>query len=566
MDPSPTRPWIKHYPPYLPEKLDLDKYPSLLHFFDQKMKEFQPAPALENMGKMISYQELEDLSTALAAYFQNELGLRKGEVIAIQMPNILQYPIAIMAALKAGLIVVNTNPLYTPREMKHQFRDSGAKAIIILDNFASKLEEILPDTAIETIILTSLGDMLGGIKGKIIDFVVKKIKKMVPPFSLPKALNFKGCLRSGEKLAYTKPSVAGTDIAFLQYTGGTTGVSKGAILTHNNILANILQIEVWPGSILEKAKETFITALPLYHIYALTFNCFNAINLGAKSILITNPRDTKGFLKTLRKNDFTVFSGVNTLFNAMMAHPDFRKIKFSHLKVVTAGGMALQSAVANKWKELTGIPITEAYGLTETSPLLSSNLFNGKERLGTIGIPVLATDMVILDEEEKEVPLGEAGEICARGPQVFSGYWKQPEATKKAFTKDGKWFKTGDIGIMDEEGYFRIVDRKKDMILVSGFNVYPNEVEDVIASHPKVLECGVVGISDSKSSEAVKAFIVKKDPSLTEEEILLHCKKNLAAYKRPKIVAFEKELPKTNVGKILRRVLKAENSASPSSI
>jgi long-chain acyl-CoA synthetase len=554
-----SRPWYKHYPKELKTDINPDRYSSLLHFLKDRMATYKDLPALENMGKVISYGELDALSTHLAAYLQQEAGLQQGDRIALQMPNTLQYPIAIIGALKAGLVIVNTNPLYTPREMEHQFRDSGAKAIIILENFADKLEKVIANTSIKKVIVTRLGDMLGTVKGTIVNMAVKYIKKMVPPYHLPGAIAFKDCLQKGKSATYKEPALKHSDLAFLQYTGGTTGLSKGAMLSHRNLLANLEQLEVGQGYMLKKKEEIFITALPLYHIYALTYNCFHVINQGGKSVLITNPRDMKAFLKELTRHKFTNFAGINTLYNGMMQHPDFAKVDFSYLRNAVAGGMALQKPIAERWEKLTGVPVIEGYGLTETSPILSSNLLEGKHRLGTIGVPAPETDMVILDEEEKELPPGQPGEICAYGPQVFSGYWNQPEESRKAFTKDGKWFKTGDIGIMDDEGFFRIVDRKKDMILVSGFNVYPTEIEEVLASHPKVLESGVVGVTDDKSTEVVKAYIVKKDESLTEEEIRNFCIANLTPYKRPKYIEFRTELPKTNVGKILRRELKSNN-------
>ncbi len=556
-----TRPWYKHYPKQLNTDVNLDRWTSLLHFLKDRMAAYKDLPALENMGKIITYGEMDALSTQLAAYLQQEAGLQPGDRIALQMPNTLQYPIAIIGALKAGLVVVNTNPLYTPREMEHQFKDSGAKAIIILENFADKLEKIIQNTAIEKVIITRLGDMLGTVKGTLVNLAVKYIKKMVPPYHLPGAISFTDCLQQGKNATYKEPQVKQSDLAFLQYTGGTTGLSKGAMLSHRNLLANLEQVDIGQGYKLKKGEEIFITALPLYHIYALTYNCFHVINQGGKSVLITNPRDMKAFLKELTKHKFTNFSGINTLYNGMMQHPDFEKVDFSSLKNAVAGGMALQKPIAERWERLTGVPIIEGYGLTETSPILSSNLLEGNHRLGTIGVPAPATDLTILDENEKELPPGQPGEICAYGPQVFSGYWNKPEESRKAFTQDGKWFKTGDIGIMDDEGFFTIVDRKKDMILVSGFNVYPTEIEEVLASHPKVLESGVVGVMDDKSTEAVKAYIVKKDDSLTEDEIRNYCIANLTPYKRPKYIEFRTELPKTNVGKILRRELKSEKEA-----
>lgn len=552
-------PWQKHYPKVVPKEIDPDIYPSLLEFFDLYFKKFKDLPALENMGKSLTYAEFDQLSRDFAAFLQGS-GLKKGDRIALQMPNTLQYPIALTGALRAGLIVVNINPLYTAREMDHQIKDSGAKAIVILENFCDKLEKIVSNTDLKMVMVTKLGDMLGGLKGSIVNLVVKHVKKMVPSYHLPGALSFKDCMKKGRNMSYQKPELNNQDIAFLQYTGGTTGLSKGAILTHRNIIANTEQSISWSKPRLEEGKEIYITALPLYHIYALTINFFCPIAIGAHNILITNPRDMKGFLKEISKHPFTTFSGINTLYNGMMTHSDLKKVDFSHVKIACAGGMALQTSVAKRWNEMTGTEIAEGYGLTETSPLLTSNVFEGAVRLGTIGIPVPSTEIRIVDEQEQEVAIGERGEICARGPQVFPGYWHKEEESKKCFTRDGEWFKTGDIGVMDEDGFIRIVDRKKDMILVSGFNVYPNEVEEVVASHPKVLEVAAIGVPDTKSTEVVKLFIVKKDASLTEEEIKNFCKENLTNYKRPRIVTFCDELPKSNVGKILRRKLRDQET------
>jgi long-chain acyl-CoA synthetase len=472
------------------------------------------------------------------------------------MPNLLQYPIALFGALRAGLVVVNTNPLYTAREVKHQFNDSGAKAIIILANFAFNLEKILPDTGIETVIVTEIGDMLGGFKKTLVNFVVKRVKKMVPSYSLPEAVSFNKALDAGKGYEYSKPDVNLDDVAFLQYTGGTTGVSKGAALSNKNIVANILQCKQWFVG-LSEGNEVIITALPLYHIFALTVNCLLMTHVGAKNILVTNPRDMPAFIKDLKKYPFTIITGVNTLFNGLMNQPDFKSVDFSILKYAIGGGMAVQRAVADRWKEITGKVLAEGYGLSETSPLLSCNPLGGGERVGTIGLPAPSTEMKIMDESGNEVQIGEAGEICARGPQVMSGYWQRPDETSQVF--HGDWFRTGDIGVMDEDGFFKVVDRKKDMINVSGFNVYPNEIEDVVASHDKVLEVAAIGVADEKSTEVVKLFVVKKEGSLTEEELKDYCKENLTNYKRPRHIEFREELPKSNVGKILRRHLREES-------
>jgi long-chain acyl-CoA synthetase len=545
--------WLKSYPAGVPAQINPDHYNSLLELFEECIQKFGARPAYENLGATISFQDLDKLSAAFAAYLQRQ-GLKKGERIAIQMPNLIQYPIAIFGAMRAGLVVVNTNPLYTPKEMKHQFNDSGAKAIVILANMAKNLQEVLPQTGIEKVIITEVADMVGGIKGWFMNLAIKHLKKMVPPFHIPQAVSFKEAIAEGKKYNYRNPNLKSSDIAFLQYTGGTTGVSKGAMLSHRNILANMAQLMAWTGFKIDEGNEVGITALPLYHIFALTFNCFGFLKYGAKNVLITNPRDIPAFVEELKRHRFSLISGVNTLFNALLNNPDFKNCDFSNLKVSLGGGMAVQDIVAQRWKQTTGCPLIEAYGLTETSPGLTANPLDGREKIGCIGLPLPSTEIRIVDDAGLDVPLGERGEIWARGPQVMLGYWQRPEETANVMS--GDWFKTGDIGVMDEEGFVKIVDRKKEMILVSGFNVYPNEVENVIASHPKVLEVGVVGVPDDKSSEAVKAFIVKKDESLTAEEIKEFCKQNLTAYKVPKHVEFRTELPKSNVGKILRRLLK----------
>lgn len=555
-----AKPWLELYPADVPHSIDADKYQSLPDLFREGNERFGDRPAYENMGKVITFRELNSLSDAFASYLTNVLKLQKGDKIAIQLPNVIQNPVAMHGALKAGLVVVNTNPLFTPNEMKYQFNDSGAKAIVILENFASNLEGILKETPIQHVILTSLGDMLGGLKGSIINFVVRKVKKMVPPFHLPNAIPFKQVLIEGQTNSFSLPKIQPGDLAFLQYTGGTTGVSKGAMLTHRNLIANLQQIEAWLNPInLKFGEEIFIAALPLYHIFALNAHAMLPSKLGCKNVLITNPRDMKGFVKELKKHPFTFITGVNTLFNGLMNTPGFDKLDHSTIKVALAGGMALQRAVFDKWEQVTGSRIAEAYGLTETSPGLCINPPNDMNRVGTIGMPLPDTDIVLLDDAGKEVPVGEPGELCAKGPQVFPGYWNKDEETKNCFING--YFKTGDIARMDPDGYFRIVDRKKEMILVSGFNVYPNEVEDAIALHPKVLEVGVISVPDSKSTEAVKAYVVKKDNSLTEAEIEEWCKEKLTGYKRPKHVAFTNELPKSNVGKVMRRILKERDYA-----
>jgi len=552
-------PWYSHYPKGVPREINPDQYKNLPELFEEIFQKHGSSEAYENMGKVLTYAEVDELSNKFAAYLQNEAGLKKGDRMAIQMPNCLQYPIAMIGALKAGIIVVGTNPLYTAREMAHQFKDSGAKAIVIVANFASNLEKILDETELKTVIVTQLGDMLGGLKGGIVNFVVKNIKKMVPSYNLPTAVKFKDALRKGGNHTFQKPEIAPSDLAFLQYTGGTTGVSKGAQLSHRNLVAHTVQTKEWFKPLFtDGLQEQMITALPLYHIFALAVNGILMFSIGAKSILITNPRDMPAFIKELKKHPFTLMTGVNTLFNGLLNQDKIKEVDFSHLKGSIGGGMAVQKAVAEKWKELTGGPLVEGYGLSETSPVLSVNPLDGTERVGTIGMPTPSTDMKILDEEGKEVAIGEPGEICGKGPQVMSGYWNKPELNDTTFFNK-EWFRTGDIGVQDADGFFKIVDRKKDMINVSGFNVYPNEIEDVIASMEKVLEVAVIGVPNEKSTEVVKAFIVKKDESLTEQEVIDFCKENLTAYKCPKAVSFEKELPKSNVGKIIRRHLRENN-------
>ncbi len=533
--------------------MDPDKYGSINQLVEEATNKYRSRRAFCCMGTWKTFDEVDKLSDSFASFLQNDLKLQKGDRVAIQMPNILQYPIAIIGVLKAGMIVVNTNPLYTPREMEHQFKDSGAKALVILENFGSNLEKIIGNTPIEHVVLTSIGEMHSFPKKQIVNFVVRSVKKMVPAFSLKGTYSWSQAI-GADASKFQKPEIKSSDVAFLQYTGGTTGVSKGAALTHRNIVANLLQMLAWMGQNLEPGKEMVMTPLPLYHIFSLTVNLFMMIELGAENVLVTNPRDMKAFFKDLKKHPFTIFTGVNTLYNGMMNQPDFDSIDFSKLKIAVAGGMALQQAVSNEWKDRTGTTIIEGFGLTETSPVLSCNPLDGNDRIGTIGIPFPNTDMKIVDEEGKELPLGEPGEIIAKGPQVMPGYWEKPEETSNVFF--GDYFRTGDIGVMDEDGFFKIVDRKKDMILVSGFNVYPNEIEDVVAQHPKVLEVAAVGVADEKSTEAVKLFIVKKFKDLTEDELMEFCKENLTGYKRPREIEFRDDLPKSNVGKILRRHLR----------
>lgn len=547
--------WKKNYPKEVGHEINLNQFGSILDLIEDAFSKHGDKPAFENMGLALTFKQIDEKSKKFAAFLQHELELNPGDRIAIQMPNLLQYPIALFGAIRAGLVVVNTNPLYTPTEMRHQFKDSGAKAIIILANFASHLEEVIADTQIQSVVITEIGDQLSFPKSLIVNSVVKYVKKMVPNYNLPQAISFNEALNTGGEYTYDRPNLTQKDIAFLQYTGGTTGVAKGAVLTHGNILANMLQIVEWMKPLLVPGQETVITALPLYHIFSLTVNCLTFMNYGARNILITNPRDIPAFIKTLKGTSFSVVTGVNTLFNALMNHSDFTQINFKDLKVSVAGAMALQRPVAERWKSLTGTVLIEGYGLTEASPVVCCNpVTEGLNRTGTIGLPLPSTDICLKDDEGKTISSGEAGELCVKGPQVMEGYWQKPEETAKVI-KDG-WLHTGDMAMMDEGGYLKIVDRKKDMILVSGFNVYPNEIEEVIAGHPKVLEVAVVGVPDERSGEVPKAFVVKKDPSLTEQEVINHAKTQLTNYKVPKSVAFRDELPKTNVGKILRRALR----------
>lgn len=547
-------PWFKFYPASVDKQVDYKAYSSVIDLFDESVKKYGSAVAYECMGKTMSFQELDRLSAHFANYLTQDLRLEKGSRVAIQMPNILQYPVVMFGALRAGMVVVNTNPLYTPSEMKHQFNDSGADVIVIVANFASNLEKIRSEIQAKHIIVTELGDMLGGLKGMIVNLVVKHVKKLVPPFSISGAVSLKSTLAKGAKHQF-KPTKCTLDHpAFLQYTGGTTGVSKGAELTHGNIVANMQQISAWMKPKLKEREEIVITALPLYHIFALTVNCLAMLKIGAHNVLITNPRDMKAFIGDLAKKRFTVLTGVNTLFNGLLNQEAFKELDFSGLKIAVGGGMAVQKATAEKWKALTGVPLAEGYGLTETSPVASCNPIDGTERIGTIGLPLPNTEMMIADDAGNPLPVGERGEILIKGPQVMKGYWNRPEET--ANVMHGDWFKSGDIGVMDEDGFIKIVDRKKEMILVSGFNVYPNEVEDAVASCPGVVEVGVIGMPDPKSTEKVVAYVVKKDASLTEEKIIGHCKELLTNYKVPREVYFTDELPKSNVGKILRRKIK----------
>jgi long-chain acyl-CoA synthetase len=552
-----TKIWHKAYDAGIPYEINPNEYSSINEMLEVGFKKFKTNPAFHNMGSTLSYDDVEILSRKFASYLQNDLKLKKGDKVALMMPNILQYPIALFGVLRAGMVAVNVNPLYTARELEHQLKDSEARAIIIFANSAHVLEKVIANCPVEHVLVTEIGDMLKFPKNYIVNFVIKKVKKMVPDFNLPKKINFKAALSSADGSKFQRPEVSHNDIAFLQYTGGTTGVAKGAILTHKNIVSNMVQARAWIKNFITDGQEIVITPLPLYHIFSLTANCFVFNSVGALNILITNPRDIPGFIKELSKWKFTAFTGVNTLFNGLLNNEEFSKLDFSHLKLTLGGGMAVQKVVAERWKKVTGKPLIEAYGLTETSPAACINPMTLKEYNGFIGLPIPSTEIEIKDDNGKTLPLGEIGEICIRGPQVMAGYYKQPEETARVITPDG-FFKTGDLGFMNENGFVKIVDRKKDMILVSGFNVYPNELEDVIVQHPKVLECAAIGIPDEKSGEVVKIFVVKKDETLTQDELMKYCRENLTSYKIPKSIEFRKELPKSNVGKILRKDLRTE--------
>ncbi|MEY3367051.1 MAG: hypothetical protein RI973_206 [Bacteroidota bacterium] len=554
---SNQRPWLQHYTKGVPANIDENAYPSIVALLEDTFAKFSSLPAFTCMGKPMTFGEVDQLSKQFGAYLHSR-GLEPGDKIALMMPNMLQYPIAMFGCLRAGLVIVNTNPLYTPREMRHQFTDAGVKAIVICENFASNLQQILPDTQIKTIILTSIGEMLGFPKSAIVNFVVRKVKKMVPKFQLPNTVTFREALAQGKKFSIKPFQSDAQDVIMLQYTGGTTGVSKGAMLTNQNLVANMMQIRAIGATAFKEGKEVALSPLPLYHIFAFSVNCLALFSLGALTILVVNARDLPSVIKEFRQHKITCMTGVNTLFNALLNHPDFAGLDFSELKFGLGGGMAVQKAVAERWQKVTGKPLVEGFGMTECAPVASVNPLDGSGKLGSIGMPVPSTEMRIVDDNGQPVPVGTVGEIQVKGPQVMKGYYNRPEATTQTI-KDG-WLCTGDIGLMHEDGYFQIVDRKKDMILVSGFNVYPNEIEDVVITHPKVLECAAVGVPDEKSGELVKLFVVKKDPSLTEAEVLEHCRKDLTNYKVPRFVEFRKELPKTNVGKILRRELRDEKA------
>ena len=550
--------WIKSYPAGVPAEIDYTRYRSLVHLMDEAFSKFAQRNAYVCMDRFLTYAELDVMSTKLGAWLQAQ-GLAPGGRVALMMPNVLQYPVAIAAVLRAGYTVVNVNPLYTPRELEHQLRDSGAEAIVILENFAHTLEKVIANTSIKITVIASMGDLLGGLKGGLVNFVVRNIKKMVPAYSLPNAIRFNSVLGEASSMTLRPVELGHDNIAFLQYTGGTTGLSKGAMLSHRNVIANLMQNEAWLQPALDKEPKleslTFVCALPLYHIFALTICCLMGTRIGGLNILIPNPRDIPGLVKTLSKYRFNMFPAVNTLYNGLLNNPDFSKIDFSMLKLCNGGGMAVQKAVNDRWREVTGKSIVEGYGLSETAPVATANAADSVEFTGTIGLPIPSTEIAILDDDARPVPLGQPGEIAIRGPQVMVGYWQRPEETKQVMTADG-FFKSGDIGFMDEKGYVTIVDRKKDMVLVSGFNVYPNEVEGVVAMHPGVLECAVVGVPDANTGEAVKLFVVRRDPELSKEALMAYCHDELTGYKRPKIIEFRDQLPKTNVGKILRRELR----------
>lgn len=550
--------WLKSYPEGVPTDVDVSQYSSLVALMEASFSQFAARTAYSFMGRDISYAQTDSLSQAFAAYLQS-LGLTKGDRVAIMMPNLPQYPVAVAGILRAGYVVVNVNPLYTPRELQHQLKDSGAKAIVIIENFASTLEKCIAATPVKHVVLCAMGDQLGLWKGSLVNYVVRNVKKMVPDFNLPGAIRYNAAIAIGTKAPFKKPDIQPDDVAVLQYTGGTTGVSKGAVLLNRNITANVLQSEIWNrpvmGQIPEQEQPTGVCALPLYHIFAFTVGMMLSMRMGGKLILIPNPRDIPAVLKELRKHRIHSFPAVNTLFNGLANHPDFKTVDWSHLKVSVGGGTAVQSSVAKLWMEKTGCPICEGYGLSETSPSATCNIVTAKEHTGTIGVPLPNTYLKLLDDDGNEVPMGQPGEIAIKGPQVMAGYWQRPDETAKVMTADS-YFKTGDVGLMDERGFFKIVDRKKDMILVSGFNVFPTELEDVLTQMPGIMECACVGVPDAKSGEAVKLVIVKKDPALTEAQVRTYCRDNLTAYKQPKVIEFRDDLPKTPVGKILRRELR----------
>ena len=550
-----ARPWLASYPPGMPAQIDADAYPSIPAVLEEACRTFADRPAFTQFGHTFSYGDIDRLSRDFAAFLTGTLGLRRGDRVALMMPNVHQYPIALFGVLRAGLTVVNTNPLYTARELRHQLIDSGARAIVVLENFADTVEKVLPDTKVEKVILTTVAELVPGFKGRLVDFVVKHVKRMVPRHGLRDTVRFGQALRKGAGLHLDEPSITGDEVAFLQYTGGTTGVAKGAMLTHRNMVANMLQVKTWIGEHCKPGVEIIVTALPLYHIFALTANCLVFMQIGGRNLLILNPRDMKGFVKELKPWRFTVITGVNTLFNGLLHTEGFDQLDFSGLHLSLGGGMAVQRAVAERWKKTTGCTLIEAYGLTETSPAACINPMNLPEYNGSIGLPICSTEAAIRDEEGRDLGLDQVGELCLRGPQVMKGYWQRADETDKVLGGSG-WLRTGDMARMDARGFVYIVDRKKDMILVSGFNVYPNEIEDVVAAHPGVLEVAAIGIPDERAGEVVKLVVVRKDPALDEETLLDYCRENLTGYKRPREIEFRDALPKTNVGKILRRELR----------
>lgn len=549
-----NRPWLNAYPEGIPAEIDPEGYSSLKALMERSFERFASEPAFSNAGTRLSYAEMDELSRQFAAFLQAR-GLKRGDRIAIMMPNLLQYPVAVFAALRAGLAVVNVNPLYTPRELEHQLRDSGARAILVLENFAHTVEQVVQGTDVETVIVTEIGDQYPLFKRVLVNLVVRRVKKMIPPWKIAGTIRYRAALAQGRRATFKDVEVTGEDIAFLQYTGGTTGVAKGAMLTHRNMVANILQISAWSKSYLQGPGDIGAAPLPLYHIFALTVNLFFFFELGGHDMLVTNPRDLPSFIKDLAREPVTLVTGVNTLFAALLESPEFQELDFSKLKICLGGGMAVQSDVAARWKALTGQNLCQGYGLTETSPVVTANPLDGREFNGSVGLPIPSTDVEIRDDDGNTLPVGEIGEICVRGPQVMRGYWQRPGATAEILSEDG-WLQTGDIGRMDEDGFFYIEDRKKDMIIVSGFNVYPNEVEDVATAHPGVLEAAAIGIPHEQSGEAVRLFVVKRDPALTADDVIAHCREQLTRYKVPREVVFRDDLPKTNVGKILRRELR----------
>ncbi|MGA8715918.1 MAG: long-chain-fatty-acid--CoA ligase [Roseiarcus sp.] len=547
--------WLKSYPEGVPADIDPTAYGSIGEFLAASIDRYRDRPAFISMGRTMSYGELDRRSRAFASYLQNVAGLARGARVALMMPNLLQYPVALFGALRAGYVVVNCNPLYSPRELHHQLEDSGAEAIVVLENFAQTLEKAIGGTQLRAVVVTGAGDLLGGLRGSLTNFVLRHVRRAVPAWNLPQAVRFNRALSLGRRHSFEFAPVAPDDVAFLQYTGGTTGVPKGAMLTHRNMIANLQQVQAWVAQSLAPANEVFVTALPLYHVFALTVNCFVPVMIGANNLLIPNPRDIRAFVKAMRQTPFTVITGVNTLFNALLGDQEFLKLDFSRLHLAVAGGMAVQRAVAERWKAATGKPLIEAYGLTETSPAAVTNPLTIEDFTGAIGLPLPSTDIAIRDLEGRDLPLGEPGELCIKGPQVMAGYWNKPDETAKVMTQD-VYLRTGDIARVDERGYVTIVDRQKDMIIVSGFNVYPNEIEDVVMSHPGVHEVGAIGVPDQKSGEAVKIVVVRKDPALTDVEIIAYCRQYLTGYKTPRQVEFRNTLPRTPIGKILRRELR----------